>query len=296
MIFILFIFLVACSGPAVILTETPTATPTNTPTVTPTNTPIPDELTDDKGVSMRLVPAGEFTMGSEDGESDERPVHQVYLNAFYMDVYEVTNAMYAECVKDESCIAPQLTSSYSRPEYYGNPEFENYPVIYVSGYQAQSYCEWRGGRLPTEAEWEKAARGVDELTYPWGNTIDATKLNACDKNCTLNWADQNVDDGFADTAPVGSYESGKSPYGMYDMAGNVWEWVADSYDPAYYQNSPLSNPLGPSLTEYRVLRGGSWSDKIYYTRATTRSRYFYFYYPDYVWSRFGFRCARDASP
>jgi formylglycine-generating enzyme required for sulfatase activity len=283
MILVSFVFLAACA---------PATTPLPVPSRT--MTPIPIELIDDKGVWMRLVPAGEFTMGSEDGEEDEGPVHQVYLNAFYMDIYEVTNASFAVCVKDSGCYAPQNTSSHTRPEYYGNPEFDHYPVIYMSGYKAEEYCKWRGARLPTEAEWEKAARGVNGLTYPWGDTIDGTRLNACDVNCPFNWSDQNMDDGYGDTAPVGSYESGRSPYGMYDMAGNVWEWVADSYDAAYYQTSPLSNPSGPGLDDHRVLRGGSWSDTMDFARSTTRKSYFYYYYPDTIYSRFGFRCARDA--
>ena len=293
MIIVSFVFLVACGVPAVapIATSLP---PTAIPIPSPTTTSIPNELSDDKGILMHLVPAGEFTMGSEDGAEDERPVHQVYLDAFYMDIYEVTNAAFAACVKDKGCYPPQNTSSHTRPDYYGNPEFDNYPVIYMSGYKAEEYCAWRGGRLPTEAEWEKAARGVKAFMYPWGDTLDGTKLNSCDKNCTLSWSDQNVDDGYADTAPVGSYESGRSPYGMYDMAGNVWEWVADSYNAAYYQTSPLSNPLGPDLDDHRVLRGGSWSDTLDSTSSTTRNSYFYYYYPDYVYSRFGFRCARDA--
>jgi formylglycine-generating enzyme required for sulfatase activity len=278
-------FLVACA-----LAATPLPVPSRT------MNPMPDELIDEKGVSMRLVPAGEFTMGSEDGEEDERPVHQVYLDAFYMDVYEVTNASFAACVKDGGCYAPQNTSSHTRPDYYGNPEFDQYPVIYMSGYKAEEYCTWRGARLPTEAEWEKAARGVNGFTYPWGNTMDGTKLNSCDKNCPFSWSDQTMDDGYEDTAPVGSYESGRSPYGMYDMAGNVWEWVADGYDAAYYQTSPLSNPLGPELGDHRALRGGSWSDTMDFTRATTRKSYFYYYYPDTIYSRFGFRCARDTAP
>jgi formylglycine-generating enzyme required for sulfatase activity len=259
-------------------------------------TSIPAELIDEKGVMMRLVPAGEFTMGSEYGKEDESPVHQVYLDAFYMDVYEVTNAAFAACVQAGGCYPPKNTSSHTRPNYYGNPEFDNYPVIYVSGFIAEGYCAWRGGRLPTEAEWEKAARGVNGFTYPWGNARDGTKLNACDKNCPLSWSEQNTDDGYADTAPVGSYDSGRSPYGMYDMAGNVWEWVADSYAAAYYQTSPVSNPLGPDLDDKRVLRGGSWSDTLDFTRSTTRNSYFYYYYADYVYSRFGFRCARDVVP
>jgi formylglycine-generating enzyme required for sulfatase activity len=271
-------------------TSTPTHTPTPTPTRTPTPTPYPTEITDAKGVPMRLVPAGEFTMGSENGDNDERPVHTVYLDAFYMDKYEVTNARYAACVAAGACTPPHKMSSSTRSSYYGSPQYADYPVINVDWYQAQAYCEWRGARLPTEAEWEKAARGTDGRVYPWGNAFDGTKLNFCDVNCPFDWANRSVNDGYEDTAPVGSYESGRSPYGIYDLAGNVWEWVADWYDANYYAVSPSRNPLGPSSGSHRALRGGSWyHNNEDLVRASNR----HWDAPDDWDDGIGFRCSRS---
>ncbi len=262
-------------------TATPIATPTATvtrtpgPTFTPTATPYPAQITDSKGIQMALVPAGEFTMGSEDGDSDEEPVHQVYLDAFYMDIYEVTNAAYRACMNADACDPPHRTSSDSRSNYYGNVRYDNYPVINVDWHQAEAYCEWRGARLPTEAEWEKAARGADGRLYPWGKDLDCSKANY--GNCNR------------DTTEVTTYSSGKSPYGMYDMAGNVWEWVADWYFKYYYANSPFSNPLGPVSGDSRALRGGSWSDDDNSVRASDRSRDDPAYWNDHI----GFRCSRS---
>ncbi|MEW5830799.1 MAG: SUMF1/EgtB/PvdO family nonheme iron enzyme [Chloroflexota bacterium] len=254
-------------------TRTPALTLTPTEFVTPTATPLLDEITDPKGVTMRLVPAGTFTMGST-AYDDEKPPHQVDLDAFYMDKYEVTNALYKACVDAGVCSAPNNTGSYTRSSYYGDSQYDNFPVIYVDWNQAKTYCEtWRGTRLPTEAEWEKAARGTDERTYPWVEGIDCSKANYCE----------------GDTTEVGSYESGTSPFGLYDMAGNVWEWVADWYSETYYQNSPSSNPLGPDSGQGRVLRGGSWYDYEGYLRASNRNRYSPYSIDGYI----GFRCARS---
>ncbi len=211
------------------------------------------------GATMLLIPAGAFEMGSESGGSDEKPVHTVTLDAYYIDQYEVTNAQYAACVNRGSCSRPSNSSSYTRPRYYGNPEFDYYPVIHVTWGQAKTYCEWRGARLPTEAEWEKAARGTDGRLYPWGDTFDGDLVNFCDGNCEFGHANREYDDGYDDTAPVGSFSDGVSPYGVHDLAGNVWEWVNDGYDAMYYANSPSENPTGPQSRGSKVLRGGSWS-------------------------------------
>ena len=192
------------------------------------------------GMTMMYVPAGEFSMGSNKGSSNEQPIHIVYLDAYWIDQTEVTNAMYAKCVEAGKCIPPRLQGSYTRDSYYGNSSFADYPVINVTWYDAQAYCGWRGDRLPTEAEWEKAAGWDDDKKepriYPWGDTI----------NCSF--ANYRGKDGgcVGDTTSVDSYPSGVSFYGLFDMAGNVWEWVADWYGENYYSSSPSSNPQGPS--------------------------------------------------
>jgi serine/threonine-protein kinase len=226
---------------------------------------------------MVLVPAGAFEMGSNNGDSDEMPVHTVTLDDYYIDQYEVTNALYKACVDAGVCDPPVNTSSFTRDSYFGNSQYDDYPVIRVSWYDAKAYCEWRGVRLPTEAEWEKAARGTDGRTYPWGEGIDCTKANY--GGC--------VDD----TTAVGSYPDGASPYGLFDMAGNVWEWVADWYDGNYYDAYPADswppNPAGPSSGEYRVLRGGSWLNYGDLLRVANRSGYD----PSSRFNFIGFRCA-----
>ncbi|MFZ5821841.1 MAG: SUMF1/EgtB/PvdO family nonheme iron enzyme [Chloroflexota bacterium] len=272
----------AASAPA-----TSTLPPTEPHLSTPTPLPM---LSEKDGMVMVYVPAGEFTMGSDSGDTDEKPAHTVSLDAFWIDQTEVTNKMYALCVEAGVCDPPKQTSSDTRDSYYGNPDFDDYPVIYMDWNRAKTYCEWAGRRLPTEAEWEKAARGVDGFVYPWGNEFDGTKTNFCDKNCTFNWANQNFNDGYVDTAPVGSYESGRSPYGVYDMAGNVWEWTADWYGENYYSTSPLENPLGPDSGDARVLRGGSWNYDSSYVRAANRNGVD----PSSTDSILGFRCSRSS--
>jgi formylglycine-generating enzyme required for sulfatase activity len=257
--------------PILTITPSPTATytpsPTNTSTPTLTLTPTPTLgvgstwNSPKDGMTMLFVPAGKFKMGSDTGESDEKPAHTVYLDSFWIDRTEMTNAMYAKCVQTGNCTPPSSSKSYTHDSYYGNSQYADYPVIYVSWNDANAYCEWRGDgtRLPTEAEWEKAARGTDVRTYPWGNDSPNSDL--------LNY-NQNV----GDTTQVGNYPSGASFYGALDMAGNVWEWVADWYSETFYASSPSSNPLGPVSGQYRVLRGGSWSSYVYSVRSAFRLR------------------------
>jgi formylglycine-generating enzyme required for sulfatase activity len=237
---------------------------------------------------MALVSAGPFMMGSEQETAlaecekyfsgcdpnswylNETPVHEVSLDAFYLDLYEVTNRQYQNCVADGGCTEPERHASLTRTDYYGEPEFGDYPVIWVTWRQAQAYCEWHGARLPTEAEWEKAARGTEARLYPWGESFEAGEANFCDLNCTLEWANGNFDDGFPDTSPVGAFPSGASPYGIYDLGGNVNEWVADWYAAGYYSESPESNPSGPASGSQHSIRGGSFHTPGQGLRTTAR--------------------------
>jgi formylglycine-generating enzyme required for sulfatase activity len=255
----------------------PTEKPADTAIPTAAISPTPSSLlTDDKGVEMVLVPEGDFAMGSNRGESDEQPVHIVNLSAYYIDKYEVTNKSYKACVDDGKCIPPQQL--YFFPEspnriYFGNPQYDNYPVIYVDWNQANDYCEWRGARLPTEAEWEKAARGTDERPYAWGKELACPHANY--QGCV------NL------TSEVGSYPEGVSPYGAYDLTGNVWEWVSDWYSANYYSISPGRNPTGPTTGQSRQMRGGSWAryDVTAFHRANYAASYNNF--------DIGMRCARS---
>ncbi|MCZ2122125.1 MAG: formylglycine-generating enzyme family protein, partial [Anaerolineales bacterium] len=269
------------------LTTTPTPTVTSTPSITPTPKPGVGStwISPKDGMVMMFVPAGEFSMGSNTGESDERPIHTVYLDSYWIDKTEVTNAMYKKCVDAGKCNPPNSSKSYTRDSYYGNSEFNDFPVIYVSWNDAKAYCDWRGDgtRLPTEAEWEKAASWDDDKkekrVYPWGDSISCSFANYWGKDGGC----------IGDTTKVGSYPSGASFYGALDMAGNVWEWVADWYNAAYYGSSPSSNPLGPTSGQYRVLRGGSWLNGNNYVRSSYRN----WFTPDDPYIVFGFRCARS---
>ncbi len=260
---------------------TPTKVPSATPELTEATTaiasaPLP-EIADSKAVVMVLVPAGEFLMGGDsvNAKPDEIPVHRVYLDAYYIDKFEVTNAVYRTCVDAGKCekpIQPYFFPTSPNSNYYSNPQYEKYPVVYVDWNRAKAFCDWRGARLPTEAQWEKAARGTGEDIYPWGSSEPV-----CQKANFTNCVNS--------TSEVGSYEEGKSPYNAYDMAGNVWEWVADWYSEAYYQNSLSDNPSGPNSGLARVLRGGAWTK--YDIRVSTRFRFA----PTYSNFDIGFRCA-----
>jgi formylglycine-generating enzyme required for sulfatase activity len=212
---------------------------------------------------------------------DEQPIHTVYLDAYWIDQTEVTNKQYKACVDAGTCEPPSSTNSNTHPNYYGNPEFNDYPVIYVNWDKANRYCEvWTGGDLPTEAQWEKAARGTDARTYPWGDDAPNKDL--------LNYSGN-----IGDTTVVKNYLNTGSFYGTYDMAGNVWEWVNDWYGENYYQNSnSTNNPLGPESGNARVLRGGSWNVNGNDSRSALR----FGGDPAGALNNVGFRCARSASP
>jgi formylglycine-generating enzyme required for sulfatase activity len=223
--------------------------------------------------SMVLVPAGEFTMGSLAGDADERPVHRVYVDTFFMDTYQLTVGQYATFLEATSHTAPQEWNIMSRAMHHKRP------VVNVDWADAAAYCTWAGKRLPTEAEWEKAARGTDGRVYPWGNQLP-TGLHATmmKEKWSTHWV----------VSPVGMYEEGKSPYGIYDMAGNVWEWVSDWYDPNYYQTAPLRNPTGPPMGSYKVIRGGSWGSGPEGLRSAQRETHL----PSFQGYGTGFRCAK----
>ena len=236
-------------------------------------------ITGKDGAPMVLVPAGEFMMGSraddQSADDNERPAHRVYLDAYYIDQYEVTTARYAKFFK---------ATNRPQPEYWSADvvsDHGNKPVVGVDWTDATAYCSWAGKRLPTEAEWEKAARGTDQRLYPWGNQPPNEQRAKFFRRGDFQ--------DYGELTDVGSYEAGKSPYGVYDMAGNVWEWTADWYDEKYYSKSPEKNPKGPSSGEYRVVRGGGWIIVSVDVRYATRSRLT----PALRRNTVGFRCAQD---
>jgi eukaryotic-like serine/threonine-protein kinase len=264
-------------------TRTATLEPSSTPTWTGTEiieatlTSLPSYRADAKGVPMAYVPESFFPMGNDRGSVDERPIHFVNVDAFYMDKYEVTNGLYKACVEARVCQRVK-TNSATRRSYYDDRHYVRFPVIFVDWNMAQSYCEWRGARLPTEAEWEKAARGASNFAYPWGDDIDCNLANY--GNC------------LGDTSGATIYDLGQSQFGIYNMAGNVWEWVSDWYSDTYYRSSPQDNPQGPERGTEKVLRGGSWKDNYVEIQSVNREAQ----NPAYSSSAIGFRCAKDANP
>lgn len=258
--------------------------------------------------AMVYIPEGEFQMGCDlenpsefcrnDSLHREEPLHAVYLDSYWIDKYEVTNLEYRKCVAARVCKPPYKIGSWTRDYYHGNPAFDYYPVIYVSWWDGQAFCAWQGGRLPTEAEWEKAARGtIDTRAWPWG-----TELPDCSReNTTLDFVESDMNVCVGDTSVVGSHPTGASPYGVMDMSGNVFEWVQDIYSLSYYASSPYRNPQGPSLPNpYEpgdlifTIRGGSYRQHWYYTRVAHRH---WGHHGDYVFFRneqVGFRCVRPA--
>jgi formylglycine-generating enzyme required for sulfatase activity len=206
--------------------------------------------------SMAVVPAGEFMMGSPTGDSDEKPAHKVFVETFSMDKYEVTVGQYAAFLQAKGIDPPSDWKTMNQSAH------QKRPVANVDWADAFAFCKWAGKRLPTEAEWEKAARGTDDRLYPWGNEAP-TPLHA--NFGKSDWNNHGV------LAPIGTFEAGKSPYGIYDMAGNVWEWVNDWYDYNYYKTSPSQNPVGPSSGGTKVIRGGAWNSNPRAMRSANRS-------------------------
>jgi len=265
-------------APTITESSTITETPTQAPIVLPVATALPvatevsslglgsTMISEKDGMTLVYVPAGEFTMGSNQGDPDEKPVHKVNLEAFWIDQTEVTNKMYSSCVAAGACKEPAHVGSATHSRYYGNSEFNKHPVIYVDWNMAKTYCEWTGRDLPTEAQWEKAARGPDGNMYPWGNIFNGKNVNFCDVNCSFDWAYKAYNDDYADVSPVGYYPTGQSVYGALDMAGNVWEWVNDWYD-VYPGGTTTSSEFGQ---KYRVLRGGSWFVNMHDVRSSDR--------------------------
>jgi len=247
---------------------------------------------------MVYIPAGESTAG-------EAPAARtIYLDAFWMDRFEVTYAQFQQFV-DATGYKSEAEKqgwgfeyvdawrrvegiSWRAPRGAGSIVQPTLPVVLVTWNDAHAYCAWAGKRLPTEAEWEKAARGTDARVFPWGNQWDGTRLNFCDANCAYAWKDASVNDRYAEAAPVGSYAANASPYGVLDLAGNVWEWVADWFDADYPRTMPARNPTGPATGQLKVLRGGAWSIDASYARATSRLAQM----PEYCERSVGFRCAQ----
>jgi formylglycine-generating enzyme required for sulfatase activity len=267
-----------------------------------TTTPTPEEPVLGDGIirqkdemQMVFVPAGEFMMGSDEDEVDraleqcltygsncarryfsvEMPMHRVKLDSFWIDSTEVTGGQYQLCVLDGVCMPSSCSSGG-----------DAYPVVCITWEQAEAYCQWAGARLPSEAEWEYAARGPDGKRYPWGNEFDGTRLNYCDSNCTRSKKDADFDDGYAESAPVGSFPQGASWVGALDMAGNVWEMVADWH--GNYPADEQLNPSGPETGSRRVARGGSWHASPDHVRSTLRTHMS----PQDAHDHAGFRCAQ----
>ena len=231
---------------------------------------------------MVLVPAGEYTMGSNTVGGTAVPEHTVYLDAFWIDKYEVTNREYRAFCDATTRAYPSDPGWGSMPNYFTN--YPDYPVVNVSWYDAEAYATWAGKRLPTEAEWERAAKGnLDNRLWPWGDDFGAL-IGGTTYHANISGGG----DGWTYTAPVGTFPTGVSPPGCYDMAGNVWEWCNDWYDSGYYSISPVYNPPGPVSGSGRVIRGGSWGDSSSYARCAAR----YNFDPAYRNINIGFRCAR----
>ena len=213
-----------------------------------------DSIPTKTDMEMVFVPAGEFLMGDEDLDRNMRPQHAVYLDAYWIDQTEVTNAHYLACIQDSACRGIEPS------HYVYDDSKSDHPVVYVTWQDAVDFCEWAGKTLPTEAQWEKAARGTDGRLYPWGNNPPAPRL-------------ANYEQEADGTVPVGSYPLGAIPYGALDMAGNVYEWTQDWYEWDYYKNSPYKNPRGPETGKYHVKRGAAWGSFVDFILRTGFRKY-----------------------
>lgn len=252
------------------------------------------------GAILVCIPAGEFLMGAAEtdtqADDDEKPQHQVYLDAFWIDRTEVTNTNFAKCMAEGAC-RPEVyeVSAMTYTPYSVHPDYQDFPVLLYEADVAATYYEWAGRRLPTEAEWEKAARGTDGRTYPWGNTeLDCTKASYLGCENTLKLYDETGPrcgySRYCRTTRVDDYPTGASPYGALNMVGNVWEWVADWYSPTYYTDSPARNPSGPDEGEFRVRRGGGTKSLTADLRVISRASGQGHHYFD---GQMGFRCAQS---
>ena len=304
--------------PTVAPTSTEEATATIEPTLENVNTPPQSALLGDSwqrpmdDMTMMYVPGGTFLMGIEDGGEDEQPVHEVTLDEFWIDQTEVTNEQFANFVDETDYVTVAEVegsgwvwvdtgegwddtegADWRHPYGPGSDltGLDQHPVVLVTWDDAKSYCDWVGGRLLTEAEWEYAARGGNNFIYPWGNQFESENLNFCDVNCPFEWRDESVDDGYEYTAPIRSYPQGDSWVGASDMATNVLEWVNDTYDSEYYANSPVYNPEGSTINKFKVLRGGSWFSNAFNSRSTDR----YDLDPSARGGNIGFRCAYSSN-
>lgn len=253
-----------------------------------------------KAVAEQMVPvyAGSFWRGCDpavndllelpcDPSGDEQPIGEVYLSFYEIYKYEVTNLQYRACVAAGYCTPPQSVGSFTRPDYFTNPAYNNYPVVNVTWDQADTYCGWVGKRLPTEAQWEKAARGsADARVFPWGNDLPTCSLANFFDTDQNQYCSSDLD---PDTMEVSSFTAGTSPYGALNMSGNVWEWVNDWYSATYYQEDSYFNPIGPESGDGRVFRGGGYTDFKDLIRVSYRNYGTAGYYRD----DHGFRCVRN---
>ena len=302
---------------AAVITNTPFPSPTPTATQIPTSTASPEpkrteahespptiehpeyseadeegtpqvnsQVREKDGATIIWIPEGPFTMGCDFNHNagfecvyDELPLHTVYTSAYYIDKYEVTNGQYMGCVAAGFCEEPVYKHSLTRESYYGEPDFHDFPIIAITWFEANDYCHWVGGRLPTEAEWEKAAKGTRSKAFPWGDQMPDCDLANSYDNRTAQFC-------VGDTAKIGSYPAGASTYGVLDMAGNVWEWVNDWYSPEYYRYSPLNDPEGIETGSDKVIRGGGYD----YSWGKLRIPYRSNHHPNQRHLSFGFRC------